>query len=132
MAKVLMQSTILRKINKKNSMNFKIKLDIKPMSVNAAWKGRRFKTVEYKRYEKAVLLMLPKISDPLIGNFGMNILYGFSSNASDIDNPTKLILDILQKKYGFNDKNIFELNLKKVITEKKKEFILLDFFKIAD
>lgn len=126
-----MQSIILQKINRKNSMNLKIKLDIKPMSVNAAWRGRRFKTVEYKRYEKAVLLLLPKIKEPLLGNFGMNILYGFSSSASDIDNPTKLILDILQKKYGFDDKNIFELNLKKVITQKKREFILLDFFKIG-
>lgn len=110
----------------------KIKIQINPLSVNAAWQGKRFKTSKYKKYESQVLLMLPKINHfSFSGNFGMNIIYGFSSVNSDIDNPTKLILDILQKKYGFNDRNIFELNLKKELTCKKNEFILLEFFHIT-
>jgi Holliday junction resolvase RusA-like endonuclease len=38
----------------------KIKLDIKPLSVNVAWQGRRFSTPAKKQYEEQVLLMLPK------------------------------------------------------------------------
>jgi len=29
----------------------KLEIPIKPLSINAAWKGRRFKTAQYKQYE---------------------------------------------------------------------------------
>ena len=38
-----------------------MRLDIKPLSVNRCWKGKRFKTKEYKRYERDCLLILPKL-----------------------------------------------------------------------
>jgi hypothetical protein len=34
-------------------------IKIKPLSVNKAWQGKRFKTNEYKQYEKEVSLLLP-------------------------------------------------------------------------
>jgi Holliday junction resolvase RusA-like endonuclease len=46
----------------------------------------------------------------------------FSNKASDIDNPIKLISDILQKRYGINDKDIYELVVKKVIVAKGREY----------
>ena len=98
-----------------------IKIDIKPLSVNDAWQGKRFKTPLYKKYEKIVLLMLPKKffeNKPL----KIDLVFGFSSKASDIDNPIKMILDIFQKKYNLNDKQIFELNVKKEIVGKGHEF----------
>ena len=98
-----------------------IKVDIKPLSVNDAWQGRRFKTNAYKKYESDVLFILPKITLPQ-PPFVVNIEYGFSSNASDVDNPTKLILDILQKKYLFNDSQIHELYLHKKIVKKGQEY----------
>ena len=70
----------------------KIFLKIKPLSVNEAWKGQRFKTDKYKNYEKAILLMLPKNSVPIGVKLSINIRYGFSSSNSDVDNPTKLIV----------------------------------------
>jgi len=91
-----------------------IEVKIKPLSVNEAWRGRRFKTPEYTKYEKTVLLMLPKKTfetKPL----KVSLIFGFSSNSSDLDNPAKLILDIFQKKYSINDKNIWELKIKKEI-----------------
>jgi Holliday junction resolvase RusA-like endonuclease len=102
-------------------MIFEVKLNIKPLSVNEAWQGSRFKTKAYLRYEKTLLLMLPK--KELKNVHKLFIEFGFSSKLADIDNPVKLILDILQKKYGFNDRDIFELNVKKSIVEKSKEFI---------
>ena len=98
-----------------------IEIKIKPLSVNEAWAGKRFKTPAYKKYENDVLLLLPKIKLP-DAPFSMLIQYGFSSKGSDIDNPTKLILDILQKKYGFNDSCIYELTLMKAIVPKGKEY----------
>jgi Holliday junction resolvase RusA-like endonuclease len=97
-------------------------LNIKPLSVNEAWQGKRFKTPAYKKYEKIVLLMMPKINI-LNPPYRVNLEFGFSSPLADIDNPTKLILDIIQKKYNINDKDIFELNIRKKIVKKGNEYI---------
>lgn len=51
------------------------------------------------------------------------IVFGLSSKNADIDNPVKPFLDILQKKYQFNDRHIYELNIKKVDVKKGEEFI---------
>ena len=100
-----------------------INLNVKPLSVNQCWQGRRFKTKAYKQYEKALLLLLPDIEFKYQGNIQINIVFGFSSKTADIDNPLKPILDILQKKYGFNDRSVYRLMVEKVITKKKEEFI---------
>lgn len=100
-----------------------IKLNIKPLSVNKAWQGKRFKTNDYKRFEKLMLLTLPNIKKDLTGSLKIVIEYGFSSKLSDIDNPCKLVLDCLCKKYGFDDRQVFELNQKKKIVKKGDEYI---------
>lgn len=96
-------------------------IPIKPLSVNAAWKGQRFKSKAYIKYEKNVLFLLPKIVIPE-PPFKVTLIYGFSSTRSDIDNPTKMLLDIFTKKYGFDDRLIIELNIKKEKTTKGNEY----------
>ena len=96
-------------------------LKVKPLSVNEAWQGRRFKTEKYISYEEILLYMLPKIQVPA-GKLKLKIVFGMSSKASDIDNPVKPFIDILQKKYGFNDKNIYKLEVEKQDVEKEQEF----------
>jgi len=98
------------------------KLNIKPLSVNKVWQGKRFRTKDYDNYELAVRAMLPKIGLP-DAPYEVNIFYGFSSKAADIDNPSKPFIDILQKHYGFNDKEIFKLTLVKEIVKKGQEYI---------
>jgi Holliday junction resolvase RusA-like endonuclease len=100
-----------------------IKLNIKPLSVNKAWQGKRFKTPIYKAYETKMLLMLPKIIGKIPDQIEINITFGFSNKASDIDNCVKLFLDLLQKKYRFNDSQIYRLNINKVLTDKGLDFI---------
>lgn len=99
-----------------------MQIDIKPLSVNQAWKGTRYKTDKYKRFEFTVLLMLPKLKLPE-PPYKLSLVFGFSNNASDLDNPVKMFQDIMAKKYGFNDKQIVELNIKKEIVKKGAEFI---------
>jgi Holliday junction resolvase RusA-like endonuclease len=94
----------------------------KPLSVNQAWQGKRFKTKEYEAYEKELLFTLPKISMPL-PPFEIDLHFGFSNKKADIDNPVKPFLDIMQKKYKFNDCDIYKLNLQKSIVKKGFEFI---------
>lgn len=101
------------------------KILIKPLSVNQAWQGKRFKTSLYKKYENDVLLLLPKIKI-VPPPYRLNLVLGFSNKASDIDNPVKLILDILQKKYGINDKHIEVLHIEKQIVKKNNEFICFE------
>lgn len=102
-----------------------MRINIKPMSVNSAWQGRRFKTKMYLSYEKEFLLKLKSFSIPK-SPLDLHIEYGFSNKSSDIDNPTKLVLDILQKKYNFNDSDIYKLLLTKTIVKKGEEFINIE------
>jgi hypothetical protein len=103
-----------------------INLNIKPLSVNKAWQGKRFKSPEYKKYEIQVLRMLPDIE---IKEFKrLKITYGFSNMMSDIDNPTKLVLDLLQKKYNVNDRDLIYLVLHKEKTKKGEEFIEIELY----
>ena len=96
-------------------------IEIKPLSVNKCWQGRRFKTQDYKSYESTLMLLLPKLSVPS-GKLRIDVIFYFKNSLSDIDNPLKPFLDILQKKYGFNDRDIYELNVKKELGYNGIEF----------
>lgn len=106
------------------------KVNIKPLSVNKAWKGRRFKTTDYTMYERELSIKLPKtVFIPNRENFGIKITWGMSNfKASDFDNPIKPFVDVLQKKYMFNDNAINEAIIKKVQTKKGEEFIEFEFY----
>lgn len=106
------------------------KINEKPLSVNQAWQGKRFKTPIYKDYEKSMLLMMPKAKIDTEEMLRVEFFFGFSNKASDLDNPVKLIMDIAQKKYGFNDKNVFELNIRKCLVKKGEEFIQMGIYKM--
>lgn len=99
-----------------------VRIKIKPLSVNDVWQGRRFKTYAYKKYEKDLFKVLPHIDIPK-GKLKLKITWGFSSKASDIDNPTKPLQDILQKVYSFNDKMIYKLEIDKVDVKKGEEYL---------
>ena len=99
-----------------------IKIKIKPLSINQAYQGRRFKTPAYKKYTKDVLLMLPKSFKLPEPPYEVHYEFGFSSKASDWDNPVKPIQDLLSTKYKFNDKLIFCAMVKKVIVPKGSEY----------
>ncbi|VVM18751.1 hypothetical protein BSPWISOXPB_4416 [uncultured Gammaproteobacteria bacterium] len=64
----------------KNQMDAKKlrKIEIKPLSINKAWKGRRFKTKEHVNYCKRIELLLPNdILSPqkLIYLLNMNLAF---------------------------------------------------------
>lgn len=103
-----------------------MRIEIKPLSVNRCWQGRRFKSKDYKAYEEELLLRLPKLKVPA-GDKRIDITAGVSNSNQDIDNIAKPLLDILQKKYGFNDNEIRVLHLEKVKTKKGEEFVEFNF-----
>ena len=104
-----------------------MRIPIKPLSVNTAWKGKRFKTPEYKAYEQEVMLYLRPKEVP-DGEFCIVLEFGISYSGFDYDNGIKPFTDILQKKYGFNDSRIVKAFVTKTKTEKGNEFIWFDFY----
>jgi Holliday junction resolvase RusA-like endonuclease len=98
------------------------RIKIKSLSVNQCWQGRRFKTQDYKTYEAEMFYLLP--AKIVMGEkVKLSITFGFSNKASDIDNPVKPFIDILQKRFGFNDKTIYKLEVEKKIVKKGSEYI---------
>lgn len=103
-------------------------LNIKALSVNKAFQGRRFKTPEYNKFIANMMLLLPKLYDVPTKDIRLKIEFGYSSKLSDIDNGLKTFLDCLVKKYGFDDRYIIELNVTKTIVNKGKEHIKFSFY----
>lgn len=99
-----------------------MRIKIKPLTVNQAWKGRRFKTKDYKAYEQELWYLLPNQNIPK-GKLDLEIDVAYSYKGSDIDNFLKPFLDVLQKKYIFNDSLIYRLNVEKKIVKKGQEYI---------
>lgn len=82
------------------------KIHIKPLSVNECRQGKRYKTKKYHHYEQQMIALLPPINIPN-SELYVTIEVGFASKRSDIDNIVKPFLDILQKKYSFDDSNVY-------------------------
>lgn len=102
-------------------------VNIKPLSVNEAWQGRRFKTYKYTKYEKEVLNLLPPtLKIYKIVKYRLNFEVAYSNSLCDIDNFLKPFMDILQKKYDFNDSQIYELLVRKSKVKKGEEYIKFD------
>ena len=108
------------------------RIDLKPLSVNQAWKGRRFKTDRYKAYIRSCRALLPKIEVPQGCKLQIHFVFGFSSAGSDWDNPIKPLQDIMQDLYGFNDSRIYRGITDKVLVKKGSEFIEFSITPLED
>jgi hypothetical protein len=97
------------------------RLNVKPLSVNEVWRGKRYKTDEYCAYQTKLLWILPKIKLPP-PPYEIHLKFGFSSPLADWDNPVKPLQDILSKKYGFNDKLIRRAVVDTELVEKGNEY----------
>jgi len=109
-----------------------IEIKCKPLSVNQAWQGKRYKTPAYKKYEKEVYHLLPQLKISESGPLKLYLEFGFSNSASDWDNPIKPFQDILQFKYAFNDNRLYEAHVKKVKVKKGEEYIRFEISDIND
>jgi len=98
------------------------KIKIKPISVNTVWKGKRYKTKAYQIYEAKLMFLLKPVKVPE-GELSLFMNVGFSSKNADLDNVLKPFIDILQKKHGFNDKQIFRIDITKTLVNKGNEYI---------
>jgi Holliday junction resolvase RusA-like endonuclease len=98
------------------------KVEIKPLSVNEAWQGRRYKTPKYRAYILELTLKLKPLRIPE-GPLAITMEFGLSSLLADFDNPVKPFVDVLQKRYGFNDRRVFYAEVRKRLCKKGSEYI---------
>ena len=99
-----------------------IELNIAPMSVNAAWQGRRFATRKYKEWTETCLFMLLG-KKCLEKPYKVSIIF-YQSQMQDIDSCIKMTLDVLVKAGVLeDDRYINELNVKKIVSKERKIFI---------
>jgi len=97
----------------------------KPMTVNRAWQGRRYKTREYRAYEELLLYrlryMLPK-KKPMKGKIVVRYrFYLRYAKTTDCDNLVKPLQDILQKVGCFeDDRQIYRATIEKIASKEDK------------
>jgi Holliday junction resolvase RusA-like endonuclease len=97
-------------------------LRLKPLSLNSAYRGRRFTTPELKQFKKDVSRLLPRMEIPN-SKLSVSYKFGVSSKNSDGDNLIKCFQDALADCYGFNDKKIYKWQVEKVDVKKGSEYI---------
>lgn len=98
------------------------RIDLKPLSVNEAYRGRRFSTPELAKYKADLGLLLPRLQLPP-GKLAVRYIFGVSSKGADGDNLIKAFQDCIAERYGFNDKIIYEWHVTKVDVPKGREFV---------
>lgn len=96
-------------------------INIKPLSVNGAWKGKRYKTPAYRRYCRDLTLLLPKKMPIPHGKLEIHFTFYFSSKRSDWDNPIKTTQDVICDKYSINDNRFYRAVVEKVDCKKGEE-----------
>lgn len=98
-----------------------INYNIRPLSINEAWQGRRFKTKKYDDYERILISDLPRPVEKIKGWVGVEIKFYFKNfGCRDIDNSIKPLLDILKKKgYFEDDRKIVWLRVEKMRSKKE-------------
>jgi len=97
-------------------------IKIKPISINQAWCGKRFKTPKYKQWREEMGWLLGGCK-PIEPPYRIKVTFGVDSR-TDIDNPIKPLFDALQDANIItNDRYIEELHVYKKKVKKGEEFI---------
>ena len=105
-------------------------IDLKPFSVNKAWKGQRYRTKEYKQFKQDVFdKFIVQCRDLKIVETGdLFAFFRFGLNVGDYDNPVKPFQDILCDYLSTDDRRIIGADTRKVKVKKGEEFIRFKLF----
>ena len=75
--------------------DMKFTLPIKPLSINAAFQGRRFKTKAHNQYCRDVALLLPK-NQKICGYVDVKLTFCLKNwKMTDADNLVKCLIDVI-------------------------------------
>ena len=111
----------------------KFTLKIKPLSINMAFQGRRFKTAESRRYDNSMSLILPNKKEP--GPF-YSIQYDFYLKnflSTDYDNLIKQTQDcIVRKGIISDDRRIIKAIINKYMSDEDGIAVEIESFSDCD
>ncbi len=94
----------------------KFTIPVKPLSVNQAWKGRKFKTMDHKIYERDVAYFLPHDIETLKGELEVKYTFYLKNyKMSDAANFEKILSDILVSNRIMED----DRYIKRIICQKE-------------
>ena len=101
-----------------------------PLSQNQAWKGKRYKSSDYKQYEKDVTTYLLTLDLPKVKQKEkIYLLFEFGTvSRQDLSNNLKLLEDIICRYLGIDDRYTMAIFCRKVITKKVDSFIKFNIF----
>lgn len=99
-----------------------IRIKVKPLSLNSAYSGKRYKTKECTAFKRDLYFMLPDIKLPA-PPYCIHFKFGVSSASSDGDNLIKVSQDTISERYQFNDKLIKKWIVEVESVKKGFEFI---------
>lgn len=96
-------------------MSIEVNLDIKPLSVNRAWQGRKYKTKEYNAWRREIEILMPR-KEMIQGDVSVTVIYSLVRHRrTDLDNLFKTLFDsIVNRGYIEDDTRIVEIHAKKV------------------
>lgn len=102
----------------------KIRIKTKVLSANSSFYGKKTKTQARRKYEYVLFLLLPNHDYEFTkaSRIRFTGCFGITGN-QDLDNCLKILLDVLQKKYKFNDRQIHEIHITKQVVKKGSEFL---------
>src|SRR3990167_2561313 len=95
------------------------------LTINKAWKGRRYKTRDYENFEKEVMYQLPKMK--VMGEVEMHYKFRIKSYAiTDVSNLIKCLEDIIVK-CGLieDDRKVVKLSVEKFKDDNESIQILI-------
>lgn len=98
-------------------------IPVQALSQNQAWKGRRYKSPEYKQYQQTVHAYLSTFSLPKVKpkeKYYLFFEFGIPTR-QDCTNGIKIFEDILSDHLGTNDRYVFEIFARKVVMSKKED-----------
>ena len=110
-----------------------IEIPIKPLTANRMWKGRRFKSTEYKTFQTAMVALLNRsglvIPD---GRLTFEVEAGVSGRF-DLDNVIKSTLDTIQlHDPNFNDVDVFRIVATKILKKPRDEYLAFNLTQLED
>lgn len=105
-------------------------LRLKPLSVNKAYKGRKFRTPEHKLFKDKAHILLKNLNlEPLKPKQEFFVIYKFHISAnSDWDNCVKTVQDAICEALKTDDRYISGAYVRKIRVKRGDERIEFDFF----
>lgn len=98
------------------------RIKIKPLSANLMYKGKKYRTQACKNFYQILPKKLDKNFELPALPLKLKMRVGCGLKF-DVDNVLKPFIDILQVFYGFNDRNIFKIEIEKKVVKPGEEFI---------